>query len=101
MKGFDKLLNLQLRRALGDFGVPIGIIFMVLVDYLAGDTYTKKLSVPFGLQVKNKRCSVIWNIFYLFIIRLKSNIPFIRKLYKCFRQQLVTEDGLSIHLSQI
>ena len=56
--GFNKFLNLQLRRALGDFGVPIGIIFMVLVDYLAGDTYTKKLSVPFGLQVKIMICSV-------------------------------------------
>ena len=39
------------RRALGDFGVPIAIVIMVLIDYSAGDTYTEKLSVPEGLQV--------------------------------------------------
>jgi len=39
-----------IRKALGDFGVPIGIVLMVLVDYLCGDTYTKKLNVPFGIQ---------------------------------------------------
>lgn len=39
------------RRALGDFGVPLGIVIMVLIDYSAGDSYTEKLNVPDGLQV--------------------------------------------------
>jgi len=37
------------RKAMGDFGVPIAIVIMVLVDFSAGDTYTEKLSVPEGL----------------------------------------------------
>lgn len=37
----------QIRRALGDFGVPIALFTMVLADYLIGDdVYTQKLSVP-------------------------------------------------------
>jgi len=40
-----------MRKALGDFGVPIAIVLMVMVDFLCGDTYTKKLNVPFGIQV--------------------------------------------------
>ena len=39
-----------IRRALGDFGVPIAIILMVVIDYSINDTYTKKLKVPFGVQ---------------------------------------------------
>lgn len=31
----------QLRRIIGDFGVPIAILIMVLVDYSIGDTYTQ------------------------------------------------------------
>ena len=41
----------SIRRALGDFGVPIAIVTMVLVDWSAGDTVTEKLNVPEGLQV--------------------------------------------------
>jgi hypothetical protein len=37
---------------LGDFGVPIAIVITVLLDYWAEDTYTEKLRVPNGLQVK-------------------------------------------------
>ena len=40
-----------MRRALGDFGVPIAIVMTVLLDYWAEDTYTEKLRVPNGLQV--------------------------------------------------
>lgn len=39
------------RRALGDFGVPIAIVLMVLLDYIVHDIYTEKLKVPSGLQV--------------------------------------------------
>ncbi len=47
-----KYLGRTVRRALGDFGVPIAIVLMVLIDYLAiTDTYTEKLKVPDGLQV--------------------------------------------------
>ncbi|KAI5617147.1 solute carrier family 4 (anion exchanger), member 2b [Silurus asotus] len=41
----------RLRRVIGDFGVPIAIFIMVLVDYSVQDTYTQKLSVPHGLSV--------------------------------------------------
>uniref|UniRef100_A0A8C2AH90 Anion exchange protein n=1 Tax=Cyprinus carpio TaxID=7962 RepID=A0A8C2AH90_CYPCA len=41
----------RLRRAIGDFGVPIAISTMVLLDYSIKDTYTQKLSVPDGFSV--------------------------------------------------
>uniref|UniRef100_A0A3P9LA11 Anion exchange protein n=1 Tax=Oryzias latipes TaxID=8090 RepID=A0A3P9LA11_ORYLA len=41
----------RLRRVIGDFGVPIAILIMVLVDYSVEDTYTQKLNVPSGLSV--------------------------------------------------
>ena len=44
-------LGRNARRALGDFGVPIAIVIMVLIDYSAGDTFTEKLKVPDGLDV--------------------------------------------------
>ncbi|XP_067869376.1 anion exchange protein 2-like isoform X3 [Heterodontus francisci] len=40
-----------IRRVIGDFGVPIAILVMVLVDFFIKDTYTQKLFVPDGLQV--------------------------------------------------
>uniref|UniRef100_A0A8B9YVY6 Anion exchange protein n=1 Tax=Bos mutus grunniens TaxID=30521 RepID=A0A8B9YVY6_BOSMU len=43
----------KLRRFIGDFGVPISILIMVMVDALIQDTYTQKLSVPEGLSVSN------------------------------------------------
>jgi len=49
----SQYLGRNIRRALGDFGVPIAIVLMVLIDYSAGDTYTEKLNVPEGLQVTN------------------------------------------------
>uniref|UniRef100_A0A6Q2Y447 Anion exchange protein n=1 Tax=Esox lucius TaxID=8010 RepID=A0A6Q2Y447_ESOLU len=41
----------KFRRIIGDFGVPIAILIMVLVDYSIRDTYTQKLSVPSGFSV--------------------------------------------------
>ncbi|XP_068998368.1 anion exchange protein 2a isoform X1 [Embiotoca jacksoni] len=41
----------RLRRIIGDFGVPIAILIMVLVDYSVEDTYTQKLNVPSGFSV--------------------------------------------------
>ncbi|XP_009462893.1 PREDICTED: band 3 anion transport protein [Nipponia nippon] len=41
------------RRLIGDFGVPISIFIMALVDFFIKDTYTQKLKVPKGLQVTN------------------------------------------------
>ncbi|XP_076327328.1 band 3 anion transport protein-like [Tachypleus tridentatus] len=46
----SKFLGRNARRALGDFGVPIAIVFMVIVDSLAEDAYTQKLSVPEGMS---------------------------------------------------
>uniref|UniRef100_A0A7N6C1U1 Anion exchange protein n=1 Tax=Anabas testudineus TaxID=64144 RepID=A0A7N6C1U1_ANATE len=43
----------RLRRIIGDFGVPIAILIMVMVDYNIDDTYTQKLSVPNGFSVTN------------------------------------------------
>ncbi|XP_047466093.1 solute carrier family 4 member 1b (Diego blood group) [Mugil cephalus] len=43
----------KVRRLLGDFGVPIAIFLMVVVDYNIEDTYTQKLVVPKGLMVSN------------------------------------------------
>lgn len=48
-----RLLILQVRRALGDFGVPISIVLMVLLDILLKDTYTDKLTMPAGIQPSN------------------------------------------------
>ncbi|XP_072269238.1 anion exchange protein 2 isoform X2 [Pyxicephalus adspersus] len=41
----------RVRRIIGDFGVPIAILIMVLVDFSITDTYTQKLSVPSGFKV--------------------------------------------------
>ncbi|XP_077410262.1 anion exchange protein 2b isoform X2 [Vanacampus margaritifer] len=41
----------RLRRLIGDFGVPIAILIMVLVDNTLEDTYTQKLNVPRGFSV--------------------------------------------------
>lgn len=41
----------RFRRIIGDFGVPIAILIMVLVDSSISDTYTQKLSVPNGFNV--------------------------------------------------
>uniref|UniRef100_A0A3Q3X689 Anion exchange protein n=1 Tax=Mola mola TaxID=94237 RepID=A0A3Q3X689_MOLML len=43
----------RVRRIIGDFGVPIAILIMVLVDYSVEDTYTQKLSVPSGFSVSS------------------------------------------------
>ncbi|TNN28248.1 Band 3 anion exchange protein [Liparis tanakae] len=43
----------KVRRLLGDFGVPIAIFLMIVVDYAVDDTYTQKLVVPKGLTVSN------------------------------------------------
>uniref|UniRef100_G3SZB8 Anion exchange protein n=1 Tax=Loxodonta africana TaxID=9785 RepID=G3SZB8_LOXAF len=43
----------KLRRVIGDFGVPISILIMVMVDFFIKDTYTQKLKVPKGLTVSD------------------------------------------------
>lgn len=43
----------KIRRLIGDFGVPIAIFLMVVIDYNINDTYTQKLVVPNGLMVSN------------------------------------------------
>lgn len=49
----SKFLGRSARRALGDFGVPIAIIVMVVLDYVCPGTYTEKLKVPEGLSPSN------------------------------------------------
>ncbi|XP_075439030.1 anion exchange protein 2-like [Ascaphus truei] len=41
----------RVRRVIGDFGVPIAILIMVLIDFSITDTHTQKLSVPNGFKV--------------------------------------------------
>ncbi|XP_071383785.1 solute carrier family 4 member 1b (Diego blood group) [Centroberyx affinis] len=43
----------KVRRLIGDFGVPIAIFLMIVVDINVEDTYTQKLVVPKGLMVSN------------------------------------------------
>ncbi|KAJ7984435.1 hypothetical protein DPEC_G00354810 [Dallia pectoralis] len=43
----------KIRRLIGDFGVPIAVLLMCLVDISIEDTYTQKLVVPEGLTVSN------------------------------------------------
>uniref|UniRef100_UPI003AAAE0E8 solute carrier family 4 member 1b (Diego blood group) n=1 Tax=Centroberyx gerrardi TaxID=166262 RepID=UPI003AAAE0E8 len=43
----------KVRRLIGDFGVPIAIFLMIVVDINVDDTYTQKLVVPKGLMVSN------------------------------------------------
>ena len=47
----SQFLERRFRRALGDFGVPIAIAAMLLVDWAAGDSITEKLNIPDGIQV--------------------------------------------------
>ena len=56
----SQYLGRNARRALGDFGVPIAIVIMVLLDYSAGDTFTQKLNVPEGLDVTNSTLRGWW-----------------------------------------
>ncbi|UYV66429.1 SLC4A3 [Cordylochernes scorpioides] len=46
----SRFLVRSVRRALGDFGVPIAIIFIVAIDYSIIRVYTQKLTVPEGLS---------------------------------------------------
>ncbi|XP_011604350.2 solute carrier family 4 member 1b (Diego blood group) isoform X2 [Takifugu rubripes] len=43
----------KVRRLIGDFGVPISMFLMIVLDYNIADTYTQKLVVPKGLMVSN------------------------------------------------
>ncbi|KAF1627344.1 Band 3 anion transport protein, partial [Eudyptes filholi] len=52
--GFNAVaVSPQARRLIGDFGVPISIFIMALVDFFIKDTFTQKLVVPKGLEVTN------------------------------------------------
>ncbi|XP_078259387.1 anion exchange protein 3-like [Rhinoraja longicauda] len=47
----SRFLAGSVRRAIGDFGIPIAILVMLLVDISVPDTYTKKLNVPLHFSV--------------------------------------------------
>ncbi|KAM6985997.1 anion exchange protein 3 [Aplochiton taeniatus] len=47
----SRFLGGKARRIIGDFGIPISILFSVLLDYSIPDTYTQKLNVPSGFSV--------------------------------------------------
>uniref|UniRef100_A0AAY4DU47 Anion exchange protein n=1 Tax=Denticeps clupeoides TaxID=299321 RepID=A0AAY4DU47_9TELE len=47
----SRFLGGKARRIIGDFGIPISILFSVIVDYSIPDTYTQKLNVPSGFSV--------------------------------------------------
>lgn len=48
---------LQLRRVIGDFGVPISILIMVGVDFFIQDTYTQ-VTLPSHLYFSPPACSL-------------------------------------------
>ncbi|KAI1899473.1 hypothetical protein AGOR_G00062160 [Albula goreensis] len=47
----SRFLGGKARRVIGDFGIPISILFSVIVDNFLPDTYTQKLNVPSGFSV--------------------------------------------------
>uniref|UniRef100_A0A4W5LLD5 Anion exchange protein n=1 Tax=Hucho hucho TaxID=62062 RepID=A0A4W5LLD5_9TELE len=47
----SRFLGGKARRIIGDFGIPISILFSVLLSYSIPDTYTQKLNVPSGFSV--------------------------------------------------
>jgi len=47
----SKVFGRNARRALGDFGVPIAIVIMVLLNYILADAGADTLNVPAKLQV--------------------------------------------------
>ncbi|XP_062312328.1 anion exchange protein 3 isoform X3 [Osmerus eperlanus] len=47
----SRFLGGKARRIIGDFGIPISILFSVMLDYSIPDTYTQKLNVPSGFSV--------------------------------------------------
>lgn len=49
----------QVRRAVGDFGVPISIIVFGALAAVTPDTYTEKLIVPPGLEPTTDRGWVV------------------------------------------
>ncbi|KAL5005957.1 hypothetical protein ScPMuIL_017115 [Solemya velum] len=53
----SKFLGRSARRALGDFGILLAIVLMVLLDHLSGDIHTQKLDIPehFGPTSPHKR----------------------------------------------
>ena len=50
----SQFLDRRFRRALGDFGVPIAIAAMLLVDWVAGDSITEKLRSIFHPALLNR-----------------------------------------------
>ncbi|XP_078408811.1 anion exchange protein 3-like [Cetorhinus maximus] len=53
----SRFLGGKARRIIGDFGIPISILVMVIVDIAVTDTHTEKLNVPleFSVTSPNKR----------------------------------------------
>jgi hypothetical protein len=50
------MILLQVRRAIGDFGIPIAIMIMVLIDYLINDTFTEvRIKLEKYVIFKNKQ----------------------------------------------
>ncbi|XP_069792087.1 anion exchange protein 3-like isoform X2 [Narcine bancroftii] len=47
----SRFLGGSVRRIIGDFGVPIAILVMLIVDTSVPDTYTEKLNVPLHFSV--------------------------------------------------
>ncbi|KAK7576242.1 hypothetical protein V9T40_012528 [Parthenolecanium corni] len=71
----SKFLGRSVRRALGDFGVPIAIVVMGLLAAVPSSTFTEKLQVPEGLtpSLPNRTWAIppvpfpIWAMFASFI----------------------------------
>lgn len=63
------LFCVQFRRIIGDFGVPIAILIMVLVDYNIDDTYTQV-----GLIPAAHACINVWCFGLVFTFTSSSSV---------------------------
>ena len=84
---------LQARRALGDFGIVISIILMVLVDYSIKDIYTQ---VSYLLQFQHFLNYFLQNTYFVFRMRLYlllNSMEYIHVLMNTGTMCLITEIG--------
>lgn len=110
----SKVFGRNARRALGDFGVPIAIVIMVLMDFAFTDTYTEKLNVPEGLQVTNstsrgwfispignKTVLPVWSMFAAFLPAILLYLLLFMETHICeliMLEKTKGEKGVGIHL---
>jgi len=111
----SQFLGRNARRALGDYGVPLAIVIMVLVDFSTGETYTEKLNVPEGLTVTNPAVRgwfippwgteasplAVWAIFAAFLPAILLYLLLFMETHICeliMMEKTKEEKGAGLHL---